>query len=171
MFTTHIWSILSVVTPAAPLSASSGGSMITLDINGSVVVQLGVFSLLFLLLKPVLLDPFLKVVEEREKRTEGAKAEARAADEKAGKIKRRYDRELDKVRRAAGQERERLRAEAIKLEQEMLVQARVAAQQVTQEGKDKVHAGAEQIRRELHEVNKDLARQVAAKVLGRQVQG
>lgn len=151
------------------MSASAGGAGVTVDFDGSVLIQFVIFLLLFILLKPILLDPFLKVVEEREKRTDGAKTEARQMDEKAGDIIKRYEGELEKVRKVANEERERLRSEAQKLEAQILGEARAAASGVAGEGKQKIQKEAESIRFDLGQLSGKLAQEVASKVLGREV--
>ncbi len=151
------------------MSASSGGAGVTVDFDGSVLIAFAVFFILFLLLKPILLDPFLKVVEERERRTDGAKAEAREMDEKAGEIIKRYEGELEKVRKVANDERDRLRSEAQKLEAKILGEARGEAAKVSDEGKAKIRKEAESIRFELGQMSANLSQEIATKVLGRKV--
>ncbi|HNZ23081.1 MAG TPA: ATP synthase F0 subunit B [Polyangiaceae bacterium] len=154
---------------ASLMSAASGGAGVSVDFDGSVIIQFVVFLLLFIVLKPILLDPFLKVVEAREKRTDGAKAEARQMDERAGEIIKRYESEMEKVRKVAGEEQERLRSEAQKLEAQILGEARTEAARVTAEGKEKIRKEAESIRFELGQFSGELARETAAKVLGREI--
>src|SRR5689334_1726485 len=91
------------MTPMLAFAASGGG--VDIDFDLSVVVQMVVFSLLIVILKPLLFDPVLKIFEEREKRTEGAKAEARSMQEKAGDLLSRYEHELERVHQVAGAER------------------------------------------------------------------
>ena len=154
---------------ASLMSAASGGSGVTVDFDRSVIIAFVVFVLLFLLLKPVLLDPFLKVVEARERRTIGARAEAREMDEKAGEISKRYGCELEKVRKVANEERERFRSEAQKLEAQILGEARAAAAKVTEDGKEAIRKEADAVRLELEKLSSQLAQQAASKVLGREV--
>jgi len=154
---------------ASLMSASSGGAGVSVDFDGSVLIQFVVFLLLFILLKPVLLDPFLKVVEEREKRTDGAKKEAREMDERAGDIIKRYETELEKVRKVANEERERHRSEAQKLEAKILGEARAEATKASDEGKGKIQKEAESIRFELGQLSASLSKEIASKVLGREL--
>ncbi len=154
---------------ASLMSAASGGAGVSVDFNGSVLIQFGLFLLLFLVIKPVLLDPFLKVVEEREKRTDGAKKEAREMDEKAGDIIQRYEGELDKVRKVANEERERLRSEAQKLETKILGEARDKANEVSEEGKSKIQKEADSIRFDLGQLSTTLSKEIASTVVGREV--
>jgi F-type H+-transporting ATPase subunit b len=126
-------------------SIASGGG-VSVDFDGSVLIQFTAFIVLFLVIKPLLLDPFVKLMEEREKRTDGAKAEARSMDEKAGEILKRYEGEIDKVRKVAGEERERQRQEATRLEAKMLEEARVETAQIVAEGKTLIQKEADAIR-------------------------
>ena len=84
---------------------------VNLDFDLTFVVQMVAFSVLVIILKPLLFDPLMKLFEERERRTEGAKLLARKMDERAGELLQRYETELETVRRAAAEEREKLRAE------------------------------------------------------------
>jgi len=154
---------------SAASASSSGGSALTIDFDGSAIIQFVIFLLVFIVLKPVLFDPFMRVLEAREKKTIGAKADAREMDEKAGEIIKRYDGELEKVRKVANEERERFRYEAQKLEAQILGEARAEASRVTSEGKDKIRKEAELVRVELDKVSSQLAREAATKVLGREV--
>lgn len=153
----------------ALLSSTASQAGVTVDFDGSVLIQFVAFIILFLLIKPLLLDPFLRVIEERERRTIGAKDEAREMDEKAADIIRRYEAELEKVRRVAGEERERMRSEAQKLEARILGQAREAADRVVEEGRARIAKEAEMIRTDLRAVTTTLASDIAERVLGREV--
>jgi F-type H+-transporting ATPase subunit b len=150
---------------AGAMEASGGG--VNVDFDKAVVVQFVAFILLFILIKPLLIDPFLKVMEEREKRTDGAKADARKMDEKAGEIFQRYEAELKKVRAVASQEREKLRVEGQKLEAHVLEDARQQSSKITQEGKDVIQAEADKIRQELAGSTTAIATEIVGRVLGR----
>src|SRR6185436_14755687 len=105
----------------AKLFAEGG---VNVDFDLTFLAQFLLFSMFIVVIKPLLFDPLLKVFEERERRTEGAKKQARAMDEKAGELLQRYEAALDAVRREASQERERLRAEAQKMEAQIMAEAR-----------------------------------------------
>ena len=150
-------------------SFESSGGGISVDFDKSVLIQFVAFVLLLILIKPLLLDPFLKLVEEREKRTEGARAEARSMDARAGEILKKYEAEIDKVRKVAADERERLRVEGTRLEQRMLEEARVEAARITGEGKDAIGKEADVIRAELTKTASTIASEIATRVMGRAV--
>jgi len=142
---------------------------VSIDIDKTVIVQAVIFALLVVILKPLLFDPVLKVFEEREKRTEGARAEARAMQEKAGALLRQYEKQLEKVNQVATQEREHLRTETAKLEGEILGEAREVAQKVVEDGRGKIRGEVSKIRFDLGRQSEQLARDIAERVLGREV--
>jgi F-type H+-transporting ATPase subunit b len=145
-------------------------SPINVDIDLTFVVQLVLFVVFTLLLKPILLDPMLKLFEEREKRIDGAKAQARRIDEKSAGALAKYEAEMNKARAAAGAERDRIRAEGIKREQEILAAVRAATAKTVDEGKRSVQAAAEKARTALRAEAGNMARDLATRVLGREVQ-
>lgn len=148
-------------------SVESSGGGISVDFDKSVLIQFVAFLLLLVLIKPLLIDPFLKLMEEREKRTEGARAAARTMDARAGEILQKYEAELDKVRKVAAEERERLRIEGQRLEQRMLEEARVEAARITAEGKQAIAREAEALRADLAKATGSLADDIASRVMGR----
>src|SRR5688572_33202815 len=86
------------------------------DFDLTFVLQMVVFATLIVVLKPLMFEPVLRVFEERERRTEGARDSARAMQEEAGELLSRYEKELAKVHEVARQERDRIRAETAKVE-------------------------------------------------------
>jgi F-type H+-transporting ATPase subunit b len=143
---------------------------INVDIDRTFVVQLVLFVVFTVLLKPILLDPMLKLFEEREKRIDGAKAQARRIDEKSAGALAKYEAEMNKARAAAGAERDRIRAEGIKREQEILAAVRAVTAKTVDEGKRGVQAEAEKARAALRAEAGNMARDLATRVLGRDVQ-
>lgn len=148
-------------------AAMSGG--ISIDFDKTFVLQMCIFVVLILALKPLLFDPVLKVFEEREKRTEGARAEARAMQEEAGELLRRYESELEKIHRVAAEERDHLRAETTKLEAEILKEARGVSTRIVEEGRKRIEGEISSIRFDLGRQAEQISREVAARVLGREV--
>ena len=133
------------------------------------VLQMVAFAALVLILKPLLFEPLMKLFEERERRTEGAKLLARRMDERAGELLRRYEAELETVRRAAAEEREKLRAEGQRLEAQIVAEARTAAARLVEDGRKTLELEKKSLRAELFARAGDIARDIAARVLGREI--
>lgn len=150
------------------LSAAAGG--VEVDVNFTLVLmQLGVVTVLMLVLKPVLFEPLLALFEEREKRIDGAKLEARKMDDQAAEMLRKYESEIEKVTRIAGEERDKVRAEAQRLEAQVLAEAREASAKLLEEGRKEIAAERAAAVAALSENEVALTRQIAGTVLGREL--
>lgn len=157
---------LGVVPQTVPLLGMSGG--VTLDFDNTVVFQIVIFVFLIVVLKPLLLDPMLKVFALREERTEGERARARELEEKAGELLLKYEAELARVGRSVAEERDRVRAETAKLEAQILNDARLGAQRIVDEGRRRIETEVNAIRFELGKQSERLAQDIAQRVLGRE---
>ena len=145
------------------------GADVNVDFDLSFVAQIALFGLFIVVLKPVLFDPLLKVFEEREKRTDGTRGEAREMDEKAAALIQRFDAEIEKVRHAANAERDRLRAETLKLEAKILAQAKQSSTEIIERGRANIATEVAKLRADLATSRPLLAEEIASKILGREV--
>ena len=152
------------------LAAAPKESPITVDVDWTFLVQLVLFVGLLLILKPILFDPMLQLFEEREKRIDGAKLQARKIDEKSSTALAKYEGEMAKARAAASADRDKIRAEAQKHEQEILAQVRSATSKTLEDGKRAAQLEAEKARASLKGESVSMARDLASRVLGREVQ-
>jgi len=143
---------------------------ISVDFDATFLVQVAMFVALTLFLKPVLFEPLLELFEERERRIDGAKLQARKIDEKSATAQTKYEAEMAKARSSAGAERDKIRGEAQKQEQEILAKVRASAAAVIDAGKRGAAAEAESARTNLKLEAAARARELASRVLGREVQ-
>jgi F-type H+-transporting ATPase subunit b len=147
--------------------AMAGG--VPLDFDRTVLLQIVVFTVLIVVLKPLLFDPVLKVFALREARTEGARATARELQEKAGELLRRYEKELERVQQVAADERELLRSETSKLEAEILRDARHVTTRIVEDGRRKIEAEVNSIRVAVGVESERVAQMIVERVVGRGV--
>jgi F-type H+-transporting ATPase subunit b len=147
------------------MAASGGG--VSIDFDRSFLLQMVLFALLIVVLKPLLFDPVLKIFEERERRTEGARAEARKMQEQAGEILSRYERELERVNQVAAAEREKVRLETLRIEQDILAQGRKVAQEIVAQGRAQIQKDVHAQQFELGKRAEQLGHEIASRVLGR----
>lgn len=145
-------------------SAMAGG--VPLDFDRTVIVQIVLFTLLIVVLKPLLFDPVLKVFALREERTEGARATARHLQEQAGELLQRYEKELERVHKVAAEERETLRTETTKLEAQILNEAREATTRIVEEGRKKIETEVNAIRFDLGKEAERVATLIVERVSG-----
>jgi F-type H+-transporting ATPase subunit b len=148
------------------LLLSAGGP---LDFDKTVIYQMILFLGLMLILKPLVFDPVLKIFAIREERTEGARAEARRLQEKAGELLREYESELARVHQVAAEERQKLRNETAKLEAQILEEARQATSRIIDDGRRKIADEVNKIRFDLGRESERMSHQIAARVLGREL--
>jgi F-type H+-transporting ATPase subunit b len=149
--------------------SSGGGGAIDLDLDLTVFVQVAIFIVMLLVLKPLLFDPMLKLFEQREEQIEGARAKSLKLDRESADAQSRYDAAMQKARIAAGAERDKLRAEGVKQENEILAKARAEAASVMDAGRAKVNAERHTASEALKMGSKELGRELAARVLGREI--
>ncbi|HEX4340343.1 MAG TPA: ATP synthase F0 subunit B [Polyangiaceae bacterium] len=156
-------------------SAQEGSSLfgaagaVNIDFDWTFVGQMVVFAVLILVMKPLVYDPVLSLFEEREKRTDGAKADAREMQEKAGVLLRKYEHELEKVHQVAAAERDKVRAETARLEADQMNEARVIASKIIDDGRERIAEEIHSVRFELGRSSERLARDIASRILGREV--
>ena len=155
---------MTPIEPILMLSAASGG--VTLDFDHTVIFQMGLFVLLMFLLEPLLFQPVLRIFALREERTEGARAKARALEERAGELLKRYEKELEKVHRVAAAERDRLRQETSALEAEILHEARGATTKILEDGRRRIETEVNRIRFDLGRESEQISRRIVEKALG-----
>ena len=142
---------------------------IVVDFDLSFLAQVLLFAFFVGLLKPLLFDPLMKVFEEREKLTEGAKAEAREMDKEAADLIAQYEVEHEKIVREAQREREALRAETATLEATIMAEARAERARILEAGKARIATEVDALRKELEKQTPALAAEIASRVLGREV--
>jgi F-type H+-transporting ATPase subunit b len=145
--------------------AMAGGG-VPLDFDRSVLLQVVVFAVLIVVLKPLLFDPVLKVFALREERTEGARATARELQEKAGELLRKYEKELERVQQVAAEERELLRSETSKLEAEILRDAREVTTRIVEDGRKKIETEVNSIRVAVGAESEKVAQMIVERVVG-----
>lgn len=152
----------------APLSTLlSGGSPI--DLDGTVFIQLVLFFVAFILLYALVFKPMMALFEAREEAIDGAQDEAKRLQAEVQSKQSEFDAEMSKVRSTATEERERLKAEGQKLETRLLEKVREETQKVMADAKERLDKEAGSARTQLNSATPALAREIASRVLGREV--
>jgi F-type H+-transporting ATPase subunit b len=140
-----------------------------IDVDGTVLIQLGIFLLLLAILWQLLWKPYLRVRTERVARVEGYREEAAKLESDAQQRFQRADAALAEARRVGAGERAVARAEAQAREQTLLAEATAAAQRKLAEARGRLTAAIETERKKLEADSSDVAMTVARKILGREV--
>lgn len=160
---------MSLATVTILGSALLGEGGVDVDINATFIIQVVLVVVLLLVLKPVLFEPMLKLFEAREQRIDGAKKKARETDIKSAKAESEFQAQLGKAQAAGNVERERLRGEGVKAENEVLAKVRAETAAFLDERRQKAQEELKAARAELKGSGQELAKQLAARVLGREL--
>jgi F-type H+-transporting ATPase subunit b len=140
-----------------------------IDIDSTVFVQFGLFLLLLVVANHWLFQPYLKLRERRKEGIDGARAEAERTTAQADAKLADYEKQLATARNRANEEGRKVRAEAAANEKTTTDTARAAAQKSIDEATAKMRAEAEAARLQLLPQANTLAKQIASKLLGREV--
>ena len=146
----------------------SEGSII--DLDGTIWIQLGLFAVAFFVFRPLIFRPMVALFEARENAIEGSKLEALRLQDEASAESEEFDVEMRRLRLQAGEERDRLRAEGKRLERTVLDRVRQEADKQLSEADAKLKTEATKLRTEIDQTIPALAKQIASKMLNREVQ-
>jgi len=146
----------------------SEGSII--DLDGTIWIQLGLFAVAFLVFRPLIFRPMIALFEARENAIEGAKLEALRLQDEASAESEEFEVEMRKLRLQAGEERDRLRAEGKRLERTVLDQVHRDTDRQLTEADSKLESEVAKLRADIERSIPALARQIASKMLNREVQ-
>ncbi len=140
-----------------------------IDIDGTVLVQFALFLILFVLANSLLFQPYLRLRERRKAGIEGARAEADRMTAQADAKLVDYEKQLASARTRANEEGRKVRAEGTAHEKAVTDAARAEAQKNLDEAAAKMRTETEAARLQLLPQASALAKQIASKLLGREV--
>ncbi len=146
----------------------SEGSII--DLDGTIWIQLGLFAVAFFVFRPLIFRPMVALFEARENAIEGAKLEALRLQDEASAESEEFEVEMRRLRLQAGEERDRLRAEGKRLERTVLERVREETDKQLDEADAKLRTETARLQAEIDQSIPVLARQIASKMLDREVQ-
>jgi F-type H+-transporting ATPase subunit b len=164
------WSIACSALAAAlvPVAAHASGDLVLIP---NWTRELPILIALFVMVIPptnrLILKPLLRVLDDREERTTGTRARAARLEQEAREVLERCEREIVKTR----EESERLRRSAlerVRAEAQQLTDAARAGAETTLDGaRGELGQALESARHGLRGQSEELAREAAARVLGR----
>ena len=149
------------------VTLASGHPLI--DIDGTAFVQFALFLILLLVSNKLLFQPYLALRERRKAGIEGARAEADRMTAEADAKLADFEKQLAVARNRANEEGRKVRAEAISHEREVTDKARATAQAAIDEAQAKMRSEADAARAQLMPQADAIAKQLASKLLGREV--
>ena len=138
-----------------------------ISIDSSFLVQIVSFLILWAILKRLLFDPMLGVLEERERRTDGNLKVAEELRDQAAALRNEHETSIHAVRRAVTEQSEESRKAALADERQIIAASRDQAAVALNNTRAEIAVQIEKARQRLRGQAADLATQIAEKVLGR----
>src|SRR5262249_2291209 len=140
-----------------------------IDIDGTLFIQFALFLAMLAVLSRFLFRPYLQLRDQRDKGITGARHEAHEMESRAAKMVADYDAKLPRAKQRGGEERARLRSEGAARERQLLGAARDEAGRVLDDARQSIAKQTEAARTTLAGEANVLAKQMARKILGREV--
>lgn len=134
-----------------------------------VLCQIALFLVLFVVLKRLWFGPVATVLHEREHRSAGALAEARAIQARAEELRAEHAKALDQARADARREVHELWRLAEAEQGQLIEEAQADAERTLGEAREQIANDVARARQDLEAQVRDIARQAAQAVLGRAV--
>lgn len=140
-----------------------------MDINVTILIQLGLFLFVLVTATGLVIKPFLRIIEERHQKTVGLKDEVDRLARLAEENQTAYVARVREARNVARQERETLRAQGNEEKRKLLAQVRNDIAQALNETRDRIGRSEADVAAQLSRERDQLAKLLVAKVLGREV--
>lgn len=135
----------------------------------TVIVQIISFLVLWFLLTRLLFRPFVGLLEERERRTEGVKAEAGSLAAEGERLRAEYESAMARARGEGAQLKESILQEARRTREQLLARVREQVANTLTAVRDEIQKEMQRSREFAARESEAIARQMAQKILGRKV--
>jgi len=140
-----------------------------IDIDLTVVLQFALFLIMFVIGNALLFQPYLRLRERRKQGIDGARAEAERMSAQADAELADYEKQLALARSRANDEGRKVRAEAAEHEKSVTDASRAEATKSLEAAAIKMRVETDAARLQLMPQANALAKQLATKLLGREV--
>ena len=141
--------------------------MIALDYT--VLVQIVSFLVLWFLLTRLLFRPFVALLEEREKRTDGVKGEAASLAGEGERLRTEYESAIARAKDEGAAAKEGILQQARQARERLLSQARAEAADRLAAIRQEIQGEMQKARSLAAQEAEGIARQMAEKILGRRI--
>ena len=136
------------------------------DIDGTFVIQLGVFLVFFALFSALVVKPLIRTYRLRYERMQGAREAADAFTARAAAASSTYETKIDEVRKSAVHIRNDLKSAAEEKSRAQLEGVERESARVLESGRAVIAGDAQAARTDVEAQVEELAQLVAARVLG-----
>jgi F-type H+-transporting ATPase subunit b len=140
-----------------------------ISLNISILYQIVLFVVLWLILNKLLFQPYLRLLDERERRTTGAQRDSAELEHEGERLRARYQEKIAQGQAAGYAAKEAILQEARAEREKILAEARQEAAQNLEGVRSEIAAAMERERRLAASEVVALAVEMASKALGRRV--
>jgi len=141
--------------------------MIALDY--SILLQIALFLFLWFFLTRLVFKPFQRLLEERERRTEGVTAEAETLMEEAERLRTDYEEKITKATEEGNSIKETIRQEALRAREQLLAHAQEDTARFLHTARDQIQQEMQKGRELVAKEAEVIAQQMVEKILARKV--
>lgn len=141
--------------------------MISLDL--SILYQIILFVALWLILNKILFQPYLQLLEERERRTIGAEHDSADLEHEGARLRAQYEEKIAQAQTAAYAAKDAILQEARQQREKILGEARAAAASKLEQARREISLALEKEKALAAAEAATVAGEMVSKVLGRKV--
>jgi len=141
--------------------------MISLDY--SVVYQIVIFLLLWIILSKLLFRPYLNLLDQRERRTTGAQHDATDLQYEGARLRAQYEEKIAQAQAAGYAAKEAILQEARQQREKVLTQVREDTMRMLEEVRRELASQVQRERQVVADEVRTIAQEMASKILGRNV--
>ena len=141
--------------------------MISLDY--SVVYQIVIFLLLWIILSKLLFRPYLNLLDQRERRTTGAQHDSTDLEHEGARLRAQYEEKIAQAQAAGYAAKEAILQEARQQREKVLTQVREDTMRMLEEVRRELASQVQRERQVVADEVRTIAQEMASKILGRNV--
>jgi len=141
--------------------------MISLDY--SVVYQIVIFLLLWIILSKLLFRPYLNLLDQRERRTTGAQHDSTDLQHEGARLRAQYEEKIAQAQAAGYAAKEAILQEARQQREKVLTQVREDTMRILEEVRRELASQVQRERQVVADEVRTIAQEMASKILGRNV--
>ncbi|MBW2056393.1 MAG: ATP synthase F0 subunit B [Deltaproteobacteria bacterium] len=140
-----------------------------IEINQSLIIQIVNFLIFIFILNELIFKPVVRVMNQRRERIEGTMERAGLMGKEAQEKFEAYERRISEAKTQAAGEKERLRRHGETLSKEIVEKARAELARDIPIIRRQIAEERDRVRRELDRKAQDMAREIACRILGREI--
>lgn len=133
--------------------------------NATLFIEIAVFLIILFVLTRFLFKPILKILDERRKRIEGARQEAKRLGEEVKALLAVYETKIAEAKRESSRVAEDLKRQGDELAKEIVSKAKTESDRNFSESKEKIWKEAREIEKRLGSMAEEISEDLASKII------